>query len=144
MHEKIIIAINITANNKQYTTQKIDMHQMASVNNTTTTNFNCASCGKEGRNLNTWNRCNMAKYCNAPCKKKHRSKHKKACERRVAELHDEALFKEHPPRDDCPICFLPLPVDTSETTFNSCCGKLICDGCIFARLRKHVRERRRS
>ena len=56
----------------------------------------------------------MVTYCNASCKKKHRSKHKKACDRRVAELHDEELFKEHPPTDDCPICFLPLPVNAGE------------------------------
>ena len=31
------------------------------------------------------------------CKKKHRHKHKKQCERRVAELHDEVLFKQPPP-----------------------------------------------
>ena len=74
----------------------------------------------------------MVKYCNAACKKKHRSKHKKACERRVAELHDEALFKEPPPNEDCPICFLPLPINTRQTTFKSCCGKLICQGCIYA------------
>ena len=74
----------------------------------------------------------MVKYCNAACKKKHRSKHKKECERRVAELHDEELFKEHPPREDCPICFLKLPVDPSHTVFKSCCGKSICCGCIYA------------
>ena len=48
---------------------------------------------------------------------------------RAAELHDEALFKEHPPRDECPICFLTLPHE-SETAFKSCCGKIICNGCI--------------
>ena len=112
---------------------------MASVNNTTT-NFNCASCGKVGGNLNTCNKCKMVKYCNAACKKKHRSKHKKACERRVAELHDEALFKEHPPREDCPICFLPLPLDLGQTTFQSCCGKVICNGCIHA-MREEARGR---
>jgi hypothetical protein len=74
----------------------------------------------------------MVKYCNAACKKKHRSKHKKQCERRVAELHDEALFKEPPPPEECPICFLPLPLDSSESFFKLCCGKLICDGCIVA------------
>ena len=100
---------------------------MASIDTTTT---NCASCGKEGGNLNTCNKCKMVKYCNAACKKKHRSKHKKACERRVAELHDEALFKEHPPREECPICLLPLP-DENQTTFKSCCGKLICCGCMY-------------
>ena len=74
----------------------------------------------------------MVKYCNAACKKKHRSKHKKACERRVAELHDEALFKEHPPRDECPICLLPLPLIEGQTIFKTCCGKLLCNGCIYA------------
>ena len=49
----------------------------------------CANCGKEGSNLNICNKCKEATYCNAACKKKHRSKHKKQCERRVAELHDE-------------------------------------------------------
>ena len=75
---------------------------------------------------------NMVKYCNAACKKKHRSKHKKACERRVAELHDEALFKEPPPREEFSICFLPLPLDAQQKTFKECCGKVICDGCIHA------------
>jgi len=58
----------------------------------------CANCGKEGNSsdMNTCNKCKMVKYCNAACKKKHRSKHKKACERKVAELHDEKLFKDHP------------------------------------------------
>ena len=78
----LCIAINITtANNTPH--QKIDMHQMASVNDTTITNFNCASCVKEGGTLNTCNTCNMVKYCNAACKKKHRSKHKKACEKEL-------------------------------------------------------------
>jgi hypothetical protein len=36
-------------------------------------------------------------------------KHKKLCKQRAAELHDEALFKEPPPKEDCPICFLPMP-----------------------------------
>src|SRR6056300_1646230 len=112
---------------------------MASVNNNTSTT-NCASCGKEGGNLNTCNKCNMVKYCNAACKKKHRSKHKKACERRVADLHDEELFKEHPPREDCPICLLPLPLDVGQTTFKSCCGKTICNGCIHA-MREEARGR---
>ena len=74
----------------------------------------------------------MVKYCNAACKKKHRSKHKKACERRVAELHDEELFKEHPPREDCPICFQPLPLFGKQAAFHSCCGKIICVGCMYA------------
>ena len=72
-------------------------------------------------------------YCNAACKKKHRHKHKKECERRVAELHDEKLFKQPPPKDDdCPICFLRLPLLGTGRIYMECCGKLICSGCIYA------------
>jgi len=93
----------------------------------------CAACGKEGNrdNMNTCNKCKSVKYCNAACKKKHRSKHKKACDRRVAELHDEKLFKEVDP-EECPICFLPLPLETKTSCFKSCCGKRICVGCLYA------------
>ena len=52
--------------------------------------------------------------------------------KRAAEKQEEALFKESPPPEDCPICFLPLPQDTFHSTFKSCCGKLICNGCIYA------------
>ena len=96
----------------------------------------CAACGKEGGDImNTCNKCDLVVYCNAACKKKHRSRHKKKCEKRVVELYDEALFKEPPPREDCPICFLPPPLyddNTTGMTFKSCCGKVICDGCIYA------------
>ena len=101
------------------------------MSSTDTSTTNCAACGKEGGNLNTCNKCKTVKYCNAACKKKHRSKHKKACERKVGELHDQVLFREHPPTDDCPICFLPLPLDFSRMHFESCCGKTICSGCIY-------------
>ena len=93
----------------------------------------CENCGKEGSdNMNTCNKCKMVKYCNATCKKKHRSKHKKACDRRVAELQDEKLFKQPPPEEDCPICFLRLPTLGSGRRYQSCCGKVICSGCICA------------
>lgn len=94
----------------------------------------CAACGKEGNSddMNTCNKCKSVKYCNAACKKKHRSKHKKACERRVAELHNENLFKEPPPpEEECPICLLPLPFGSNTLQFQTCCGKLICSGCTY-------------
>ena len=93
----------------------------------------CANCGKEGSNLNICNKCKEATYCNAACKKKHRSKHKKQCERRVAELHDEELFKQPPPEHgDCPICFLRLPTMDGGRSYMTCCGKMICSGCCHA------------
>jgi len=94
----------------------------------------CANCGKEGNSddMNTCNKCKSVKYCNAACKKKHRTKHKKKCDRRVAELHDKQLFKEPPPREECPICFLSLLYGRQTESFMSCCGKVICAGCIVA------------
>jgi len=95
----------------------------------------CANCGKEGSDdeiNNTCNKCKQVVYCNAACKKKHRSKHKKQCERRVAELHDIELFKQPPPAEDCPICFLRIPELYSGWRYQSCCGKVICSGCLHA------------
>ena len=92
----------------------------------------CANCGKEGSDLNICNKCKAVKYCNAACKKKHRTKHKKKCEKRIAELHDIELFKKPPPREDCPICMLPLPYLDTGSKYNACCGKEICSGCTHA------------
>ena len=107
----------------------------------------CANCGKEGDNVNNnCNKCKMVRYCNASCKKKHRHKHKKECEehqrlatekhneelRIAAALHDIELFKQPPPLEDCPICFLRIPSLTTGYRHMSCCGKVICSGCIHA------------
>ena len=117
--------------------------------NTSDTTNTCANCGNEGRDVtNTCNKCKSVMYCNAACKKKHRHKHKKDCEEhlrlaaeRAAELHDEALFKQPPPQEkDCPICFLPLSLDTRESTFKSCCGKLVCLGCVHAMIEERGEE----
>jgi len=94
----------------------------------------CANCGKEGAN-NICNKCKQVKYCNAACKKVHKKKHKKDCEehqRRAAELHDKELFKQPPPAEDCPICFLRIPTLETGSTHMSCCGKVICSGCSYA------------
>ena len=93
----------------------------------------CANCGKEGSKMNICNKCKAVKYCNATCKKKHKSKYKKQCERHMAEIHDEALFGEPPPEHgECPICFLRLPYMGSGRMYMACCGKKICMGCVHA------------
>ena len=92
----------------------------------------CAACGKSGDGLKPCNACKLVKYCNAACKKKHRSKHKKKCQRRVAEMFDEALFKQPPPREECDICMLPLPMHPSDQKYQPCCGKMLCYGCIYS------------
>jgi TPR repeat protein len=97
----------------------------------------CANCGKGEEldaKLKTCNACKLVKYCCKDCQIAHRRQHKKACKKRAAELHDEALFRQPPKGDDCPICFLLLP-DTGfgmgGQTFMACCGKAICSGCSF-------------
>ena len=103
----------------------------------------------------------QVKYCNAACQKKHWPTHKKYCKLRAAELRDEALFKDPPPKEDCPICFLPMPgkllscmtlppatvlsvpiydfaianerlEDEPMEQYYECCGKSICAGCIHS------------
>ena len=53
----------------------------------------------------------------------------------AAELHDEALFKQPPPRDECPICLKTMPLenmrDLLHTSYNECCGTALCDGCWY-------------
>jgi hypothetical protein len=124
----------------------------------------CADCGGvagEGISLKACKACMLAKYCNADCQKNHWPKHKIECKQRAAELRDEALFKDPPAKEECPICFLPMPIlliscvslppatiksvpvydyaETNEVVANedmehyfSCCGKYVCGGCIYS------------
>ena len=126
-------SLNIGSNNESNNEEKDEASNTDDTNTVTL----CANCGKQGDrdSMNTCNNCDLVVYyCNVACKKKHRSKHKKKCKKWAAELHDEQLFKEHP-REECPICMLPLPLyanDTGQTgmTFHTCCGKDICNGCV--------------
>jgi len=122
----------------------------------------CADCGGVaggGAGLKACTSCRLVKYCNIKCQKNHWKKHKKVCKQRAAELRDEALFKDPPLKEDCPICYLPMPIkliacmtltpatissvpiyDYAEAneevanigteTYYSCCGKSICKGCV--------------
>ena len=122
----------------------------------------CAECGADGDvSLKMCKSCMSVKYCNAECQKKHWSTHKKICKQRAAELRDEALFKDPPPKEDCPICFLPMPTNLISCVslppatifsvpiydyamaheelaneamdgYNPCCGKSICKGCLYS------------
>ena len=125
----------------------------------------CAECGSEvGEgviSLKACKSCMVVKYCNANCQKNHWPKHKKECKLRAAELHDEALFKDPPAKEECPICFLPMSVkliccmslppatitsvpiydfveaneelaNKAMETYASCCGKSICGGCQYS------------
>ena len=92
----------------------------------------CANCGKDGSNLKSCTACKMVKYCSRECQIAHRPQHKKKCSKRAKELHDIELFKQPPPAEDCPICFVRLPTFNAGSAYMSCCGKVLCCGCMHA------------
>jgi len=102
----------------------------------------CANCGKgeeESVKLKSCTACKLVKYCSRDCQIAHRSQHKKECRKRAAELHDQKLFQQPQPPDDCPICFLRIPVLQTGAIYTgsiyyACCGKVICSGCCWAPL----------
>jgi tetratricopeptide (TPR) repeat protein len=53
-----------------------------------------------------------------------------------AELHDDTLFSQPDSccHGECPICFLPLPIDPRKSLLKSCCSAVICYGCVFANM----------
>jgi len=114
------------------------------MSNTTENITTCANCGKgeeAGINLKACTACKSVKYCNRECQIAHRSQHRKECKKRAAELYDEKLFKQPPPLEDCPICVMRLPSLESGRVYMSCCGKIICSGCVHAfRLRITKKE----
>lgn len=94
----------------------------------------CSNCGKgeeESCNLKVCGACFLVKYCSRNCQAAHRAQHKKACKKRAAELFDVKLFQVPPPKKECPICMIPLPVDDRQDTFKTCCGNFICNGCWY-------------
>ena len=131
--DELLSKMSTTSNEEDLISEMLSQQKIEDVSNNENDVSVCANCGKEGISFNICNKCKAVKYCNAACKKKHRKQHKKKCEKRVAEIHDVALFKE-PPHEhgDCPICFLRLPSLGSGRSYMSCCGKIICRGCIYA------------
>jgi len=95
----------------------------------------CANCGKgeeSSIDLKSCAACMLVKYCSRDCQAAHRPQHKKACKKRAKELHDEKLFKQPLPLEDCPICMIRLPTLESGRSYMACCGKVICCGCVHA------------
>jgi hypothetical protein len=97
----------------------------------------CASCGKaevDNIKLKICTACKLVKYCSVECQKNHRPMHKKACKKRAAELRDDKLFRqpEETHLGECPICCLPLSLDETKLSINSCCCKYVCRGCVLA------------
>mmetsp|Transcript_26190 Transcript_26190/g.58207 ORF Transcript_26190/g.58207 Transcript_26190/m.58207 type:complete len:310 (+) Transcript_26190:126-1055(+) len=45
------------------------------------------------------------------------------------ELDTSDLFAPPPPKEECPICFLPMIGPPDDSRYMECCGKVICFGC---------------
>ncbi len=102
----------------------------------------CASCGKADDDIKLRKcACNLVKYCSVDCQKNHRPQHKKLCKKKLAELRDKDLFTQPDISHygECPICCLPLPLDSKLSITMACCCKSICVGCEYA---NQMRERR--
>ncbi len=99
----------------------------------------CASCGiaeVDDIKLKQCDDCDLVRYCSDECQRDHKSEHEEACKERVAELKDKILFKQPDSthRGDCPICYIPMPLDRRKAITNICCGTEICNGCLHADL----------
>jgi len=98
----------------------------------------CASCGITGGDdikLMKCTACKLVRYCSIDCQKSHRSQHKRACKQKAAQLRDEMIMFKQPASShlgDCPICFLPMPLDKQKGAILPCCSKTICGGCMYA------------
>jgi hypothetical protein len=107
----------------------------------------CASCGiaaVDDIKLEECNGgCDLVKYCSDRCQGNHRDQHEEDCKKRKAELHDKELFEQPDGTHlgECPICFLPLPLDLKKSTFCSGCCKLVCKGCVYANFKSSGRNR---
>jgi len=63
---------------------------------------------------------------------------------KLSSISDDELFRDPPPREDCPICMLPMPHCSGacwgvRMTYQSCCGVLICEGCVMATVNEMIK-----
>ena len=86
--------------------------------------------------------CDLVKYCSDGCQGNHREQHEEECMKRKAELHDKQLFTQPDSNylGECPICCLPLSLDTLKSTLMSCCCKIICRGCDYANSKREIEQ----
>eukprot|EP00985_Skeletonema_marinoi_P008501 scaffold3865_cov86-Skeletonema_marinoi.AAC.1 len=105
----------------------------------------CASCGiaeVDDIKLKECDDCDLVKYCSDKCQQDHLPQHESVCKERAVELRDEILFRqpESSHLGDCPICFLPLPLNQKSPLY-SCCSKWICNGCAYANQKRELEEK---
>ena len=105
----------------------------------------CANCGKESNSsdMNTCNKCKSVKYCNAACKKKHRQKHKKQCERVGIDVGTSVDHVEQI-RSQCyrrPVH--PATLMTEELQFYRLCHIVALIGASNIKFKRRIKNMRR-
>jgi hypothetical protein len=105
----------------------------------------CANCGAaevDDIKLEDCGGCDLVKYCGDRCREDHREQHEEECKDRKALLHDRKLMQQPDETHlgECPLCFLPLPLDRSKSMFRTCCSETICMGCVFANCKSNVHD----
>lgn len=81
-----------------------------------------------------------AKPEKGPKAKERRASRSSRAEGERGSLSDDDLFKPPLPMLDCPICFLPMPLDSTDSStkcFYPCCGKTVCMGCVLVYVRQN-------
>ena len=105
----------------------------------------CANCGiaqVDEIKLDDCGGCDLVKYCGDKCRGEHRGQHEEECKKRAKKLHDDDLFTQPDGTHlgECPICFLPLPLEHEKSMYRSCCSNLICVGCIVAQTKSNIHD----
>ena len=101
----------------------------------------CAWCGMaevDNTKLEDCDGCDLVscgrEWCRAVLDQRNQERKK-----REAALHDDKLFRQPDETHlgECPLCFLPMPIDPQKSVFWTCCSKLICDGCCCADIKSN-------
>ena len=97
----------------------------------------CANCGTTALDDVKLKKCAclLVQYCSIECRDDHLDEHEEECKKKMNEFHDKKLFSQPDISSrggDCPICFLPLSLDSSKSVMKSCCSNLVCIGCDYA------------
>ena len=105
----------------------------------------CANCGMpevDDIKLEECPDCDLVKYCSDKCREEHREQHHEECKNRKALLHDRKLFTQPDETHlgECPLCFLPLPLQASKSNFYACCSETVCMGCVHANAKINLHD----
>jgi hypothetical protein len=105
----------------------------------------CANCGAaevDDIKLEECDGCDLVKYCGDKCRDDHREQHEEECKNRRVLLHDRKLFTQPDGSylGECPLCFLPMPIDPLKSMFWTCCSETVCMGCIYANCKSNLHD----